>query len=115
MSLVPFLYYMLVKRASARKINRVSRNAQSQRALTMNCDAAKRRREVAGWKAHGPRGEGFARDFFFGPGGAIEVKRARLVFGTRGQAALYNRPIYLFLSSSLVLAGPTSEIRTVGE
>jgi hypothetical protein len=85
MSLVPFLYYTLVKRASERKkINHVSRNATSPRALTRENDAAKRRRRLAGWIADGPGGEGF------GPGslvesGPAEVKRTRLVFSTRGR------------------------------
>jgi hypothetical protein len=70
---------------SEKKINRLSRNAQSQRALTMEGDAAKRWRNLAGWIADGPRGEGFGPGSLVGPG-SVEVKRTRLVFSTRGRS-----------------------------
>jgi hypothetical protein len=69
MSLVPFLYYTLVKRASERKqINRVSRRATSQRAFTMESDAATRRSDGANLRdgLQTARGEGFARFFSSG-------------------------------------------------
>jgi len=56
--------------------------ATSQR-IRDGSDAGKRWRKLAGWIADG-QGEGFASGFFFGPG-AIEVKRGRLGFSTRGE------------------------------
>jgi hypothetical protein len=90
MSLLPFLYYTLVKRASERKKSLVSHATQRNESTRIHDgqprgDAAKRRRKLAGWIADGSRGEGFGPVPFVEPGPA-EVKRARLVFS-------YTRPV----------------------
>src|SRR4029453_6787551 len=83
MSVAPFLYYTLVKRASVRKqINRVSRKATSQRAFTMESETAKRWRKLAGWRLQ------------TAPGGRGLVPARSL---SRGRQKLNGRGLYFFM------------------
>jgi hypothetical protein len=98
LSLLPLLYYTLVKRASARKNHsRLTQRNESTRSrwTATRATQAKRRRKLVGWIADGPRGEGFGPSSLVESGSA-EVKGARIVSSTGGT---FTRDLTLLLRS----------------